>query len=97
METTVLYMTLAESKAAIAAVKKAGRTGKARSRHLQRTVIMIAEIREGGEVKFGWDMGILGNEAADVETGSFFFFFFTSITHSHLFGMMRPWSGDLKA
>ena len=23
---------------------------------------------------------------------SHFFFFFTSITHSHLFGMMRPWS-----
>ena len=27
----------------------------------------------------------------------FFFFFFTSKTNSHLFGMMRPWSGDLKA
>ena len=26
-----------------------------------------------------------------------FFLFFTSITHSHLFGMMRPWSEDLKA
>ena len=31
-------------------------------------------------------------------SSSFFFcFFFTSITHTHLFGMMRPWSGDLKA
>ena len=26
-----------------------------------------------------------------------FFFFFTSITHTHLFGMMRPWSEDLEA
>ena len=34
---------LADSKAAIAAVKKAGRTGEARSRHLQRTVNMIVE------------------------------------------------------
>ena len=52
------------------AVKKAGRTGKARSRHLQRTVNMIAEVRErGGEVKLGWVkayIGIIGNEAADV-------------------------------
>ena len=39
---------LADSKAAIAAVRKAGRTGKARSRHLQRTVNMIAEFKEGG-------------------------------------------------
>ena len=41
--------------------------GKARSRHLQKT---ISEIAEGGEkVKIGWVkayMGILGNEAADV-------------------------------
>ena len=45
----------ADSKAAIAAVKKAGKTGKARTRHLQRTVNMIAEIKkEGGEVKIGW-------------------------------------------
>ena len=61
---------LADSKAAIAAVKKAGKTGKARSRHLRRMVNMIAEVKkEGGEVKIGWvkvHIGILGNEAADV-------------------------------
>ena len=39
---------LADSKAAIAAVRKAGKTGKARSRHLQKTISEIAEIREGG-------------------------------------------------
>ena len=38
---------VAGSKAAIAAVKKAGRIGKARSLHLQSTVDMIAEMREG--------------------------------------------------
>ena len=38
---------LADSKAAIAAVRKAGRTGRARSRHLQKAVNTIAEIREG--------------------------------------------------
>ena len=60
----------ADSKAAITAVRKAGRTGKARSRHLQRVVNTIAEVREGeGEVKLGWvkaHIGVLGNEAADV-------------------------------
>ena len=59
---------LADSKAAIAAVKRAGKTGKARSRHLQRTVNAIAEVKEGGgEIKIGWvkaHIGILGNEAA---------------------------------
>ena len=63
---------LADSKAAIATVKKADKTGKARTRHLQRTVNMIAEVKkEGGEVKIGWvkvHMGILRNEAADVLT-----------------------------
>ena len=43
---------LADSKAAITAVTKAGKTGKARSRNLERTVNMIAQTRErGGEVK----------------------------------------------
>ena len=63
-------LVLADSKTAIAAGKKAGRTGKARSRHLQRTVNMMAEVQAGGrEVKTGWvkaHMGILRNEAADV-------------------------------
>ena len=46
---------LADSKAAIAAVKKAGKTGMARSKDLQRTVNMIAEVKKGGgEVKLGW-------------------------------------------
>src|SRR5258706_16434410 len=61
---------LADSQAAIAAVKKAGKTGKAKSRHLQKVVNKIAEGREkGGDVKIGWIkayIGILGNEAADV-------------------------------
>ena len=66
---------LADSKAAIAAVKEAGRTEKARFRHLQRTVNMMAEVKKGGgEVKIEWvkaHMGILGNEAPF----SLFFFF----------------------
>ena len=59
---------LPDSKAAIAAVKRAGRSGKARSRHLERTVNMIAKVRGGGG-KVGWvkaHMSILGYEAADV-------------------------------
>ena len=42
---------LADSQAAIAAVRKAGRTGKARSRNLQRVVYKIAE---NGVVMIGW-------------------------------------------
>ena len=67
-EQKVLMLT--DSKAAIATVKKAGRMGRARSRHLQKVVNTVAEIKQGrGEVKIGWvkaHMGILGNEAADV-------------------------------
>ena len=56
---------LADSRAAIAAVKKAE---KARSHHLRKVANEIAEW-EGGGVRLGWVkalMGILGNEAADV-------------------------------
>ena len=59
---------LADSKAAIAAVRKAGRTGKARSSHLRKVVAEI-EARGPGMEKVGWvkaHMGILGNQAADV-------------------------------
>ena len=54
---------MADSRAAIAAIKKAGTTGKARSRHLQKMVSEVTE-RGGGEVKA--HIGILANEAADV-------------------------------
>ena len=61
---------LADSQAAITAVKKAGRVGKARSRHLQKVINKIAEVKDkGGEVKIGWvkvHMGILGNKVAAV-------------------------------
>ena len=59
---------LADSKAAIAAVRKAGKTGKARSSHLKKVVDEIG-VRGPGMVKLGWvktHMGILRNEAADV-------------------------------
>ena len=45
-EQKVLF--LADSNEAIDAVKKAGRTGRARSRHLQKVVNTVAEIKEGG-------------------------------------------------
>ena len=59
---------LADPKAAIAAIRKAGRTGKARSSHLKKVVDEI-EARGPGMVKLSWveaHVGILGNEAADV-------------------------------
>ena len=59
---------LADSKAPIAAVRKGGRTGKARSSHLKKVVDEIGAPGPG-MVKLGWvkaQMGILGNEAADV-------------------------------
>ena len=59
---------LADSKAAIAAVRKAGKMGKARSHHLRKVVDEIAA-RGGGSVKLGWvksHIGILRNEVADV-------------------------------
>ena len=45
---------LADSKAAIAAVKRVGRTGKTRSRHLQKVFDTVAEIKEeGGKSNWG--------------------------------------------
>ena len=45
-EQKVLILT--DSKVAIAAVRKAGRTGKAKSRHLQKVVNTIAEVKKEG-------------------------------------------------
>src|SRR5258705_7584119 len=62
---------LADSKAAISAVKKAGRTGKARTRDLLRLMRTIGEREEEngkGAVALGWvkaHIGIHGNEMAD--------------------------------
>ena len=62
---------LADSKAAISTVMKAGRTGKARTRDLVKLMRTIAE-RENevgkGVVELGWlksHIGIHGNEMAD--------------------------------
>ena len=44
---------LADSKAAIAAVRKASRTGRTRCRDLQRAVNTVAEIKEG-EGRSNW-------------------------------------------
>ena len=60
---------LADSMAAIQAVKKDGRTGKARSRELVR---VIKEVRRRGNVRFAWvkaHVGIPGNERADRSAG----------------------------
>ena len=59
---------LAHLNEAIAAVRKAGRTGKARLSHLKKVVNDIGA-RIPRMVKLGWakaHMGILGNQAADV-------------------------------
>ena len=45
------FLILADSMAAIQAVKKAGRTGKARSRELVR---VMREVRRRGNVRFAW-------------------------------------------
>ncbi|KAF8463325.1 hypothetical protein BDZ91DRAFT_796479 [Kalaharituber pfeilii] len=61
---------LTDSQAAIAAVRKAGRTGKARTGDLKRVMEMITERKKKGDVKLMWvkaHIGIAGNEAADVE------------------------------
>ena len=50
---------LADSQAAIAAVKRAGRTGKARSQHLQKDVNRIAEMRE---LKLGWVKAVMATD-----------------------------------
>ena len=58
---------LADSMVAIQAVKKAGKTGKARSRELVR-VMKEVQKRGKGNVKFAWvkaHVGIPGNERAD--------------------------------
>ena len=58
-------LTLADSMAAIQAVTKAGKTGKARSGELVR---VMKEVWKRGNVRFAWvktHAGIPGNERAD--------------------------------
>ncbi|KAF8418709.1 hypothetical protein EV426DRAFT_311223 [Tirmania nivea] len=63
---------LTDSKAAVAALRKAGRRGKARTRDLRKAVASIKERHErlgAGAVRIGWvkaHVGIPGNERADV-------------------------------
>jgi len=62
---------LSDSQAAIAAVKQAGQTGKARTRDLRKIVQQIGRRQENlgpDAVRFGWvksHIGITGNEKAD--------------------------------
>ncbi|KAF8445149.1 hypothetical protein BDZ91DRAFT_853765 [Kalaharituber pfeilii] len=63
---------LADSQAAISAVQKAGKTGKARTADLARVIELIAErrrrLRKADAVKLAWvkaHVGIEGNEKAD--------------------------------
>ena len=62
---------LADSRAAISAVKKAGRTGKARTRELVKLMKIVKEREEEngkGAVVLGWvksHIGIRRNEMAD--------------------------------
>ena len=59
-------MILADSQAAIAAIKKAGKTGKARTRDLAAIVKGIRARK--GRTRLGWvksHIGIEGNEQAD--------------------------------
>jgi len=62
---------LSDSQAAIAAVKKAGQTGKARTRDLRKIVRKIERRQDNlgpVGVRFGWvisHIGIIGNEEAD--------------------------------
>ena len=58
---------LADSRASLAAVKKAGLTGKARTRELSRIIHLIRN-REGKTTKLGWvesHIGVEGNELAE--------------------------------
>ena len=62
---------LSDSQAAVMAIKKAGRTGRARTKELRRTMDLIAERQEElgpGVVWITWvkaHVGIEGNEKAD--------------------------------
>ena len=58
---------LADSQAALAAVKKAGKTGKARTRELANVIRLLRD-RQDKTTKLGWvksHIGIEGNETAD--------------------------------
>ena len=64
-------LVLSDSQTAIAAVKKAGRTGKARTRDLRKVVQEIRRRQDflgPGAVRIGWvkaHVNIFGNEKAD--------------------------------